>query len=192
MKDFRYALRMLAANPGFTVVAVLALALGIGANTAIFSVIDAVLLRPLPYPNPEQLVWIGNHYSEGALSFTAPLSAVEVIEFRDRQEVFRQVSVIRHANFNLSSESDAERLQGVYVSAPYFDMLGVTPMLGRGFRQEEDRPGANSVVVLNHSLWKRRFGSDRQIVGRGIILDGQSYEVIGVTPEWFGMADTAE
>ena len=180
-QDLRFSLRMLRKNPGFTAVAVLTLALGIGANTAIFSVFDALLLRPLNYSNPDRLVAI--HEAIPALSNLAPLLPVNASHFRYWQKnarSFNQLILLSGNTFTLTGVGDALRVPGARVSWNIFSMLGVQVQLGRTFRPEEDAPGHDNVVVISHGLWTARFGSDPEILGKRILLDGNSFEVIGV------------
>ncbi len=185
LQDLKYGLRMLARNPGFTLVAVLTLALGIGANTAIFSVVNAVLLRPLPYKDPDRLVQI----SENNLKNGYPRFAVAPGNFLDWQQqnhVFEAMSILTaySGEFYLAGERQPEVLQGRLVSASYFPLLGVQPILGRTFLPEEDRPGQR-VVVLTYTFWQRRYGSDPNVIGRQITLNAESYTIIGVMPKGF-------
>src|SRR5919205_3538904 len=157
-QDLRYGARTLVKNPGFTAVAVFALALGIGANSAIFSVVNTVLLRPLPYKDPGRLVmvWEKGNADEFPINST---SAANFIDWRDQNRVFEGVAVMRRASFNLTGVGEPVRVDGRRVSANMFRLLGVEPQLGRAFLPEEDAPGAAAVVILSHGLWQRRFGS---------------------------------
>jgi len=184
LQDLRYGLRRLLRNPGFTVVAVLSLALGIGANTAIFSVINTVLLRPLPYENPEQLmvVWESNRQNSVSRS---PSSLLNFIDWRDQNQVFEQMAAVRSSGLNLTEGGEPERIQAMAVSPNIFTMLGAKPALGRTFLPQEEKAGNEHVVVLDHRLWQGRFGGDRNIIGRDIKLNGEKYNVIGVMPAEF-------
>src|SRR5579863_527356 len=176
LQDVRYALRMLRKSPGFTAIVVLTLALGIGANTAIFSVVNAVLLYQLPFPQSGQLMMI--HRGEG--------SSVPYPEFADLQAqatAFQYSALTRRDSFNLTGAGDAERMVGRMISADFFTILGTQPILGRNFRHEEDTLNAAPTVVLSEGLWRRKFAADPQVLGRNIALSGQEYEVIGVFPE---------
>ncbi|MGH9404054.1 MAG: ADOP family duplicated permease, partial [Terriglobia bacterium] len=186
IQDVRYGLRQLRRNPGFTAVAVITLALGIGANTAIFSVVDAVLLRPLPYPQPERLV--------GVISMQMPYkrggqaSYPDFLDWRVRNHVFDQMAVFRTENFTLVGRGEPEHLPGAVVSADLLSLLGVTPRLGRSFLPGDDKPGAvngANAVILSYGFWQQQFGSDPRVVGRGINLDGLPYTVVGVAPRGF-------
>src|SRR5437588_8616040 len=183
-QDLRYGLRMLAKNPGFAAVAVIALALGIGANSAIFSVVNTVLLRPLPYKNPERLVLVWEENSKQGFPRDTP-SPANFLDWRDQNQVFESMAAIAEASFNLTGAGDPERIDGRRVSASLFSLLGVEPQLGRGFRTEEDQPGGNHVVIISHGLWQRRFGSDPGIIGKPINLNGESFTVVGVMPRTF-------
>lgn len=191
LQDIRYGIRAILKRPGFTAVAVIALALGIGANTAIFSVVDAVLIRSLPYKNSERLLLIWHSYPQLNLP-QASVCAPCYLEYRDQTSSFEQVAVQTGWPVNLTGTGEPERLQGSRVSFNYFDTLGVQPQQGRGFVQEEDQPGSNRVVVLSHGLWARRFGSDPGVLGSTLTLDGQSYTVIGIMSPDFVTPNTSE
>src|SRR5213595_1390573 len=179
-QDRRYGLRMLWKNPGFTIVAVLALALGIGANTAIFSVVNTVLLQPLPYKNPGQLVMLWENATHLGFPKDTP-SPANFLDWRAQNTVFTVIAAMAQKNFNLTGVGEPERLDGRRVSANMFDVLGVQPRLGRGFLPQEDTPGTH-VAILSHGLWQRRFGSDPRIIGQALNLNGESYSVVGVMP----------
>ena len=187
-QDARYAARVLLKNPGFTLVAVLALALGIGANSAIFSVVNAVLLRPLPYAEPERLVTVWEDDTKGGFPKDTP-AAANYIDWRDQNQVFEGMAAIADQSYNLTGAGEPERLDGRSVSASLFPLLGVEPQLGRAFLPQEDAPGANRVVVLSHGLWQRRFGGDPSILGRPVNLNGANHEVVGVMPQHFQFPD---
>ncbi|MCI0533973.1 MAG: ABC transporter permease [Verrucomicrobiales bacterium] len=181
-QDVRYGARMLRKNPGFTAVAVLTLALGIGANTAIFSVVNAVLLRPLPYPKSDRLVWL----SESAPNFPVmSISYPNFTDWRTQQTIFEHVGVYNWATFNLTGEADPLRLRGSRISAEAFAALRVQPVVGRTFRDDEDQAGSPPVLLLSHKLWSSRFGGAPDIVNRSITLDGRTCTVIGVMPADF-------
>jgi predicted permease len=181
-QDVRYGLRVLTKSRGFTAVAVVALALGIGANTAIFSVVNTVLLRPLPYRDPDRLVWITQFIpTQGnTLVFDSDYFA-----WLRQNQVFDGMAAYRRPDFTLTGAGDPERLEAARVTASFFPLLGVAPMLGRSFLVEEDRPGCPPVCVLSHELWQRHFAADPSMVGRSITLDGQPYTVLGVMPPRF-------
>jgi putative ABC transport system permease protein len=183
-QDLRYAIRMLRHDAAFTLVAVLTLALGIGMNTAIFSIVNAVLLQPLPFANADELVTFYNT-SGGESKF--PLSPIAFLNLKRSNIVFTDVAALSNKGWpaNLTGSGEAERLQGFQVSANLFSLLGVAPRHGRAFVEDEDRPGGNHVVVLSNELWQRRFGGDPQLFGQTITLNGDSYTVVGVMPEDF-------
>ena len=179
-QDVRYGVRMLLKNPGFTLIAVFALALGIGANSAIFSVVNALLLRPLPYKNPNQLVVIWENATHLGFPKNTP-SPANFLDWQKQNTVFTAMGAFAERSFNLTGVGEPERLDGRRVSANLFDLLGVRPILGRNFVPDEDKPGTK-VALLNESLWKRRFGSDPGVIGRALTLNGESYTVVGVLP----------
>jgi putative ABC transport system permease protein len=176
-QDLRYGARMLAKKPGFTLIAVLTLALGIGANTAIFSVVNAVLLRPLPYPNSERLVMMSLNDNGGPAGNTGYATFVD---WRERSKSFAQMSLIRSWGGTLTGQGDPEMINGMRVSASYFRMLGVSPALGRDFLPEEDQPKSRFVVMLSHGFWQRRFNSDPNAIGKTMTLSGQQFKVVGL------------
>jgi putative ABC transport system permease protein len=182
--DLRYGARMLRKNPGFTLIAVITLALGIGANTAIFSVVNAVLLRPLQYSDPGRLVQVWQNFSQsGANQVT--VSAPEFLDYKDQNRVFERMAAFRFQGFTLTGGNEPERMFGARVSADLFSMLGVAPALGRTFLPEEDQVGGPRAVILSHGLWQRRFGSDTTLIGKSLTLDGESFTVVGVMPPGF-------
>jgi putative ABC transport system permease protein len=190
LQDLRYALRTLARSPGFTAVAVLTLALGIGPNTAIFSLVYSVLLKPLPYPRSDRLVGLAETYqgNRGEL-------AVTLDEFRhlaDHAPVFERTAVYTNVGFSVFAGDIAERVDGLRVSQDFFATLGVRPALGRDFLAEEDQLGGPSVAVLSHGYWMRRFGGDGGIVGRTIALDGRPTAIVGVLPASFRWLSTVD
>jgi len=178
-QDLRYALRQLRNNPRFTAIAVLTLALGIGASTAIFSVVDTVLLDPLPYRDPERLVLVTESLPAMS-SDEVGVSASEYIDYRDRNRSFSQVAAYESAGFNLTGEGRPLRVNAAAVSASAFPLLGVSPELGHVFTNEDEHYGSARVVLLSHSIWQNEYGSDRNIVGKLIKLDENSYTVVGV------------
>jgi putative ABC transport system permease protein len=179
-QDIRYGLRMFLKNPGFTAIAVLALALGIGANSAIFSVVNALLLRPLPYQDPSQLVVIWENAAHLGFPKNTP-SPANFLDWQKQSTLFETMAAFAERSFNLTGIGEPERLDGRRVSANLFSLLGVKPIIGRTFVPDEDKPGTK-VALLNESLWKRRFGSDPNVVGRSLALNGESYTVVGVLP----------
>jgi putative ABC transport system permease protein len=182
-QDIRYGLRQLRRNPGFTVVAVLTLALGIGANTAIFSVVDAALLRPLPYRDPDRLVMVWNQLHRLGLN-QFPASYADYSDYKTGNRVFDDIAAFEPAHFDLAG-NQPERVLGMRTSANLFPLLGVKAELGRTFLSEENQPGRNGVVVLSDALWRRRFGADPAVLGKSITLDGGLYMVIGILPRTF-------
>jgi putative ABC transport system permease protein len=173
---------MLMRNPGFTVVAVLALTLGIGADSAIFSVVNAVLLRPLPYPDSDRLVVLRERSPQlEGMSVAYP----NFIDWREQNNAFENIGVFRRQSYNLTGSGEPERLIGWQLSADVFPALKVTPARGRLFTYDEDKPGASPVVVLSHGLWQRRFGGDPNILEQTMTLDGRSFSIIGVMPPGF-------
>ena len=183
-KDVRYALRGLWKRPGFTVVAVLTLALGIGANTAIFSVVNAVLLRPLQFRDPDRLVMIWEDATFAGFPRNTPAPA-NYIDWKNQTRSFEDIAATREATFNLTGDGEPERLAAYSTSANFFPLLGVAPALGRTFLPDEDRVGANKVAVLSHGFWQTRYAGDPNIINRDIQLDGEKYRVVGVMPAGF-------
>ena len=184
IQDIRYGIRSLLKRPSFTVIAIITLAIGIGANTAIFSVVDATLLRQLPYPESERLVML---WSTGAAGTPMGSCVPDYREWRDQNQVFEGLGAYWYGDFNLTGDNqNAERVQGAFVTTNFFTVLGVTPALGRGFQAADERFGQHRVVLLSHELWQRRFGGDPQLIGREIPMGGVSYTVVGVMPQ--GMA----
>jgi predicted permease len=178
-QDIRYGLRMMRRSPGFTVAAIITLALGIGANTAIFSVVNGVLLNPLPYPHPEQLV--GMHQSK--VNFAT--GAVSFPNFQDWQKdnrSFSAMAVTRGYGFNLTGMGEAEHVSGLFISSEYFDLLGVKPVIGRTLRAGEDAIGAAPVVLISAGLWQRKLGASPDVLGKSITLEGKRFTIIGVVP----------
>jgi putative ABC transport system permease protein len=182
LQDIRYGLRALAKNPGFTVLAILTLALGIGANTAIFSVVDSLLLRSLPYPQPEQLVAIWNTYPPQVPK--AGLSPGDYADWRRQNASFSEMGAYASVSqgFNLSGEGEPQRVQTGYADSGLFPMLGIRAAAGRLFFPEEDRAGSAPVVILGHRLWQGHYGGNPEVIGRSISLDNQRYTVVGVLP----------
>jgi predicted permease len=178
-QDIRFGLRSLWRQPGFTIVAVCSLALGIGANTAIFSVVNGVLLNPLPYPQPEQLVTF--HQSKPNFD-TGAIPYPNFLDLKKDNQTFASMAIVRSTGFSLIGAGEAERVTGRYVSADVFTVLGVKPVLGRTFAPGEDQPGVGPVVLISQDLWQRKFGSSPDVIQKGITLDDKSYAVIGVIP----------
>ena len=193
-QDLRYAARTLRRTPGFAILVTLTLALGIGATTAIFSVFDAVVLQPLPYPAPLRLVkLVGTVQREGGIERRG-VSRPDYADWRDQSSSFEAMAMFEDDAFILHTADGSEQLRGEFVAHPYFELLGVRPILGRTFLPEEDEvPQRDAVVVVSSGLWQRRFGGNPGIVGSAIRLNDRSYSVIGVLPEWFrGITDAAE
>jgi putative ABC transport system permease protein len=184
LHDLRYAVRLQRKNPGFTIVAIIALALGIGANTAIFSVVNTVLLRALPYKDPERLVTVWEDASKQGYPQDTP-AAANFVDWRDQNQVFEGMAAMSDTSFNLTGSGEPERLEGRMVSTTLFPLLGVEPQIGRVFTAAEDQPGSGRVVLLSYGLWQRRFGGDASVVGRSLTLNGASYTVVGVMPARF-------
>jgi putative ABC transport system permease protein len=184
LQDLRYGWRMLARNPGFTAIAVLTLAIGIGASTAMFSVVDAVLLRPLPYQQPDRLVVVSETLP-GMTMDEVGVAAGEYQDYRDRNHSFSQVAAYESAGFNLTGVGQPLRVNAAALSASAFPLLGVSPELGRGFTADEERYGSGNVVVLSHGLWEHQYGRDPNVLGRTVKLDEKPFSVIGVMPASF-------
>jgi putative ABC transport system permease protein len=184
IQDIRFGFRTMVKNPGFAVVAIIALALGTGANSAIFSVVNAVLLRPLPYAEPERVMMIwGHNIKAGDKRYG--ISVPDFNDYREQNKLFEQMASLAYDDFILTSGDEPEHVQGTMASSNFFDTLGVKPALGRTFSVEEGQPGADRVVVISNGLWKRRYGSDTSLLGQTITLNGASFTVIGVTPPDF-------
>ena len=184
LQDVRYAGRMLAKRPAFAAVAILTLALGIGANAAIFSVVNAVLLRPLPFDEPDRLVAVWTPVPKRSFR-RGPSSYPDFVDYRNQSASFASLSALRPRGYTLAAEGAPERVEGARVSWSLFATLGVAPQLGRSFSAEEDRLGGPRVAILSHGLWQRRFGADPGIVGRAVSFDGEPHTVVGVLPEGF-------
>jgi len=182
--DVRYAFRTLRRNPGFAIVVLLTLALGIGANAAIFSVVNGVLLRPLPYRDADRLMVIWGDLKRPGLN-DIPASAGEYVDYRDRSHAFEQVAAYDTVGFNLTGGGEPERVDGAIVSTTFFSLLGASAQVGRTLVADEDQPGRDDVVVLSHSLWTRRFNANPAIVGQTIPVDGRPAQVVGVMPAAF-------
>lgn len=181
-QDLRYAGRMLVKTPGFTAIAILTLALGIGANSAIFSVVNAVLLRPLMYRDSEKLIRLYEGLPQGG---TGSVSVPNLKDWREQNTVFSEITAYQFGNFNLSIQDQPERIVGANVSSEFFDVLGTRAQLGRTFQKGEDQPGSNRVVVLSDALWRRNFGADANLVGKDISIGGENFSVIGIMPPQF-------
>ncbi len=182
IQDLIYALRWLRKNPGFTVLAVLMLAVGIGVNTAMFSVINAVLLRPLPFPEADRIVWMDE---SGPEVQHRHVSYPNFVDWRARNQVFEAMSTFGGYGVNLTGSGEPEALDARKVNADYFRVMRATPLLGRDFTAEDDKPGAPPVVIISYPFWQQRFGGDQNIIGRQILLDETAHTVIGVMPQSF-------
>src|SRR5579864_783030 len=182
--DIRFGLRTLAKNPGFAAIAILTLALGIGANTALFSVVSGVLLNPLPFPQANQIVVIGENkanFVNGSVSYP---------NFQDWQKenrTFSSIAVYRPRQFSLTGIGDAEQIRGQFISSDYFSLLGVSPVIGRTFVAGEDEIGRAPIAVISEELWKRKFGGTADAVGKSVTLDGKDYSIVGVIPARFDL-----
>lgn len=183
LQDLRFGWRQLRRSPGFAAIAVLTLALGIGANTAIFSVINAALLNPFPYPDAGRIMFVGETF--GKLPGVGAVTYPDFLDWRRENQSFAHLGIARNLNFNLTGIDEPVRVDGALVSADVFPLLGIPPALGRTFRADEDREGAGRVAVLSHAIWQRRFGGDPAILGRTLKLDGELYTVVGVMPPRF-------
>lgn len=187
-QDVRYAWRALRARPGFATIAVAALALGIGANTAIFSVVQAVLLQPLPYNDPGRLVWLWES-NPGSGITNEPTSIPNFRDWSSQNHSFSDLTAFGRNNLIMSGDGEPERLPGASVAANFFTTLGVAPFIGRGFLADENTPGQNRVVVLSHSFWQRHYGGDPNVSGRTVTLNGNPHTIVGVMPATFRHPD---
>jgi predicted permease len=178
LQDVRYGLRMLLKNPGFAAVAILTLALGIGANTALFSIVNGVLLNPLPFPNPDELYAV---YTKTTTFEQSSISYPNFLDWRKQNHSFAVLGAFRSDEFNMTGSGEPERLHGHMISSEFFPALGLTTIVGRDFRPEEDHAGAGPVAILGDGLWKRKFGSSPEVVGKNVTLNGKSYTIVGVT-----------
>ena len=188
IQDIRYGIRSLGRHPAFTVIALLTLALGIGANTAIFSVVNAVVIRPLPFADPERIVWLWDTIRPNA---PAPSSIPEFLDWKEQNRSFEQLAAFLASNEFLDAGDGTEAVSVGIVTPQMFSLFRVNPILGRTFTDEETLPGQSRVGVLGHSLWQTRFGSDPNIVGRTIQLSGRAYTIIGVISPGFSFPERA-
>jgi predicted permease len=186
--DLRHAARMLATSPGFAAVVVLTLALGIGANTALFSVVAGVLLNPLPYPHSDQLVAL---YGRSPQYDRAPISYPNFLDWQHDNHVFSSMALYRNEDYNFTGRGEGEHLTGYMVSADFFSTLDVATVVGRTFRRDDDVLGAAPAVILSGGLWLRRFGSSPDIIGQAMLLNGTSYTIVGVVPTTFSFYGNA-
>ena len=184
VQDLRYGLRALRRSPGFSAIAVITLALGIGANTAMFSVIDAVLLRPLPYPDSDSLVQIyETDTSHGRTR--GPVSPYNFTDWQTQATAFQEMAAYEFDSFSYRSGKVAERMSGVMVTTDFFRVLGVAPDLGRDFKPGDDDPSKPHFAILSYGAWQRRFGGDHEVVGRTMLINGEPYTIIGIMPSSF-------
>ncbi|HEU4836109.1 MAG TPA: ABC transporter permease [Pyrinomonadaceae bacterium] len=192
IKDIRYGVRSLLKRPGFTAIALVALALGIGANTAIFSLVNAVVLRPLPFPDPDQLVWVWGNIRNGGNR--ASVSPPDYLDYREQNKTFENLAASFGvpAPVNVTGNGDPERLNASVVTGNYFQTFGVNPLLGRGFTLENEKSGQDQVAVLSYELWQRRFGGDPNIINKTIVLDGKAKQIIGVTGKDVSLPQAAD
>ncbi len=188
-QDIRYALRTLRQSPGFTLVAILTLALGIGANTTIFSVINAVLLRPLPYSHPDQLVLLAEHWPAFPI---LSVSYQNYKDFRDQSSSYEAVAAIQPISYTLTGSNEPERVDGMMISASLLPLLGIQPTVGRAISPDDDRVGGAPVALISYALWQRRFSGSREVLGKSLTLDNNPYTVIGVLPAGFQILKSAD
>ena len=187
MQDIRFALRSFAKNPGFTLAAVLSLAIGIGANTSIFSVANALLFRPLPYESPDRLVILWNR-SPGLDITQDWFSTAQYFDIKSGHHGFEQVAIAIGGDYNLTGQGDPERVGVIRVSSNLLPMLGARPAFGRLLTPDEDSPGHPSTAILTDGMWARRFGRDPHMIGKSVIINGQPYEIVGILPQSFSLS----
>src|SRR5215217_7427717 len=190
IKDIRYGFRSLLKRPGFTAIALVALALGIGANTAIFSLVNAVVLRPLPFSDPDRLVWIWGNIRNGGNR--ASVSPLDFLDYREQNKTLENLAATMPLPVNVTGNGDPERLNAAAVTGNFFQTFGVTPVLGRGFTVENEKSGQDQVAVLSHDLWQRRFGADPGIIDKTILLNGKATQVLGVMGSDVSLPQVAE
>lgn len=188
-KEIRYAVRSLIKRPGFSAIAVITLALAIGATTAIFSVVNAVLLRPLPFADPDRLVMIWEDASFAGFPRNTPAPA-NYADWKAQNQVFEEMGAQDMRSFNLTGDGEPEKVEASGVTANFFSLLGSKPLLGRTFLPEEDQPQANKVAIINYNLWQQRYGGERSIIGRALLFNGEKYTVVGVMPAGFQFLDS--
>src|SRR5581483_9071771 len=191
LQDLRFSIRQLSKTPGLALVAIITLALGIGANTAIFSVVNGVLLKPLQFRDPDRLVRVW--HVPPAKSFpgmpTFAVSAANYLDWQNQSRSFESMAIYTRRGFTITGSGKPEEVNACAASSGFFQTLGVEPLLGRTFAPDEDQPGHSNVVVLSYGFWKEYFGSNRDIVGREITMDGRKFQVLGVMPPTFSIAD---
>src|SRR5579872_2701131 len=178
-QDLLHSVRMLRKSPGFASIAVLTLALGIGANTALFSVVNGVLLNPLPYRHSAQLVSV---YQENPGFQHGPIAYLNFLDWQRDTQTFASMAAYRNQDYNLSGTAEAQRLSGYMISSEFFSTLGVNPAVGRTFRSDDDQVGAAPVVILGGGFWSRAFGASADVIGQPLILNGTAYTIVGVVP----------
>src|SRR5215475_14466738 len=188
-QDLRYGLRMLSKNPGFTAIAIITLGLGIGANTAIFSVVNAILLRPLPYADAERIVWLWDTIPQLP---TAPTSLPEFLDWKEQNRSFEKLAAFQSGNMFLDTGDGTRDTPVGLVTPETFALFRANPILGRAFTAEETLPGRSRVMVISHAMWQNRFGADPNAIGRKVDLSSAAYTVIGVAPTGFSFPNQAE
>jgi putative ABC transport system permease protein len=188
MNDLRFAIRQLLKNPGFAAVAILALGLGIGANTAIFSVVNSVLLRPLPYHEPERLVRVYENLLEQGWRQNS-VAAGNYLDWRGQNTTFEDMAVMGGGDINLTGNGEPVRIKGAKISSSFFNVFKINPLIGRAFLPEDDQHGSHYTAILAHGFWKTRFGSDPNVIGKTIILNLRTHEIVGVMPADFRFID---
>ena len=190
-QDIKWGFRSLAKSPFFTLIVVLTIALGTGANSAIFSIVNGVLLRPLPFPEADRVVmlWETEKGQEGK---KVPVAPADYFDWREQAETFESMAGFHPWSASLTGQEEPERISGAAVAAEFFEVLQIQPALGRFFTPEEDRPGAEPVVVLSHGIWQRRFGGDESILESQVLLDAKSYAVVGIMPAGFTIPEKAD
>ncbi len=184
LHELRYALRVLAKSPAFTLIAVITIALAIAANTVVFSLVNALLIRPLPYRAPQELVLLWQKFTAQGLD-QIPVSAPEYLDYEKSLTSFERIAAVDYTDLNLTGGDMPERVQGAVVTPSLFPLLGVEPIKGRTFTNDEFGEGNDGVVVISARLWRRRFDSDPRLVGQQIALNGRNYTVVGIMPEKF-------
>jgi len=185
-QDLKYGIRMLFKKPAFTAIVILTLALSISSTTVVFSVVNALLLRSLPYSNPDQLINVWSVFKSNNKAYA---SAANFREWQERNQSFQSLAAYDSLKLNLTGGDRPEAIDVALVTANLFPLLGVQPVRGRGFRTEEEQPASNKVAVISDGLWQRRFGADAGVVGKPLVLDGDSYTVIGIMPPRFSFPE---
>jgi putative ABC transport system permease protein len=191
LNDLRYSARLLRKTPLFTIAVVLTMTLAIGATTAVFTVVNAVMLRPLPFANPDRLMWVAEKNDRLNLS-TFSASALNYLSWKDQTHTFDALGAIGFSSFNLSGQGDPEQLSGSTITPSVFPILGIAPVTGRAFRSDEDRIGGAPVAMISEGLWTRRFGSDPALIGKSVTLNGADYAIVGIAPASIGVLTTGD